>query len=595
MCNTYNFRTFTPVMIDERMFALLRDQLSTAQAEKGALYTQITSLTAEIRMLRDENKRSRTEDNALVRQLQSALSSVQSKLDASLSLLEKKDELISILNQELAKERDRNANNNRKTFVRTSEQARLLNNRNVDERSHEKADFDGDSVGGSKDDTSTEPPSEETKKEKRPRGRKNKSEDKFVKETITHKLADYHILPKGGRYLTRKGEIETYFYEYTEYHPARVVRHIYEVARVAMPDGETIVSSLPEELRKAAAKGCPFDAKMLAFILCEKYAYHSPINTVKKKLRDMGAVFSKTTLNRYYHMGVEALRDCFDSTLKREIHGSNYLMIDETCELVGVKNDKGEVSYKKKYLWAFLDKAKKLVHYIYEKGSRGLSVVEDYLKDWKGSISTDGYAAYKAFSKKYPWILHIGCWAHTRRLYIESLISDRFNSMAVIEAIGELFDIEYYCRLLNMSTDDRKQERQKKSRPILAKIYMMVRRMSGSPEVMANPTLAKAVKYTLNQWDNLRNFILDGKAEISNNLVEQRMKPIKLDLKNSQNIGSEDAAKRHAFMHSLIESCSMNKIAAYGYLVNLLDRYKTLTEEEKTAFMPCYYENNLKN
>lgn len=147
------------------MFNLLRDQLSIAQAEKGALYTQITSLTAEIRMLRDENKRSRTEDNALVRQLQSALSSVQSKLDASLSLLEKKDELISILNQELAKERDRNANNNRKTFVRTSEQARLLNNRNVDERSHEKADFDGDSVGGSKDDTSTEPPSEDDRRD----------------------------------------------------------------------------------------------------------------------------------------------------------------------------------------------------------------------------------------------------------------------------------------------------------------------------------------------------------------------------------------------------------------------------------------------
>lgn len=170
-------------------------------------------------------------------------------------------------------------------------------------------------------------------------------------------------------------------YEYTEYHPARVVRHIYEVVRVAIPDGETIVSSLPEELRKAAAKGCPFDARMMAFILCEKYAYHSPINTVKKKLRDMGAVFSKTTLNRYYHMGLEALRDCLDSIFKREIYSSNYLLIDETCELVGVKNENGGISYKKRYLWAFLDKAKKLVHYVYEKGSRGLSVVEDYLKD----------------------------------------------------------------------------------------------------------------------------------------------------------------------------------------------------------------------
>ena len=146
-----------------------------------------------------------------------------------------------------------------------------------------------------------------------------------------------------------------------------------------------------------------------------------------------------------------------------------------------------------------------------------------------------------------------------------------------------------------MDPDEIKQERQKKSRPILAKIYLMVRRMYKSPEVMATPTMAKAVNYTLNQWENLRNFILDGKAEISNNLVEQRMKPIKLDLKNSQNIGSEAAAKRHAFMHSLIESCSMNNIAPYGYLVNLLERYKTLTEEEKPALMPCYYKNNLKN
>lgn len=68
--------------------------------------------------------------------------------------------------------------------------------------------------------------------------------------------------------------------------------------------------------------------------------------------------------------------------------------------------------------------------------------------------------------------------------------------------------------------------------------------------------------------DGMKENPLDGKAEISNNLVEQRMKPIKLDLKNSQNIDREDAAKRHAFMHSLIESCSMNKITPYGYLTD---------------------------
>lgn len=180
LCNTYNFRTFTRVMIDEKMFTLLRDQLSTAQAEKVALYTQITSLTAEIRMLRDENQRSRVEDKILIQQLQSTLSSVKSQLESALSLLEKKDEVIAILNQELAKERDRNSNNTRKTYCRTSEQSRLLNHRNVDDRSKEKADFDGDSVGKSDDATSTESPSTETKKEKRVGVKKVKSEDKHV-------------------------------------------------------------------------------------------------------------------------------------------------------------------------------------------------------------------------------------------------------------------------------------------------------------------------------------------------------------------------------------------------------------------------------
>lgn len=54
----------------------------------------------------------------------------------------------------------------------------------------------------------------------------------------------------------------------------------------------------------------------------------------------------------------------------------------------------------------------------------------------------------------------------------------------MIEAIAELFDIEYYCKLLDMAPDERKRERQKKSRPILARIYTMVRRIYKSREVI---------------------------------------------------------------------------------------------------------------
>lgn len=60
--------------------------------------------------------------------------------------------------------------------------------------------------------------------------------------------------------------------------------------------------------------------------------------------------------------------------------------------------------------------------------------------------------------------------------------------------------------------------------------------------------------------ETLRNIIKDGAVEISNNLCEQRMKPVKLLLKNCMNIGSETAAGNSAFILSLIESCKLNDI-----------------------------------
>lgn len=84
-------------------------------------------------------------------------------------------------------------------------------------------------------------------------------------------------------------------------------------------------------------------------------------------------------------------------------------------------------------------------------------------------------------------------------------------------------------------------------------------------KLMANELMRKAVNYTINQWKSLKNILKDGSAEISNNLCEQRMKPVKLLLKNCMNIGSEAAAENSAFIFSLIKSCKLNDIAPQDY------------------------------
>lgn len=105
---------------------------------------------------------------------------------------------------------------------------------------------------------------------------------------------------------------------------------------------------------------------------------------------------------------------------------------------------------------------------------------------------------------------------------------------------------------------------------ILEHIHHKVVMMMQDTKLMSNELMRRAVNYTINQWKSLRNILKDGSAEISNNLCEQRMKPVKLLLKNCMNIGSEAAAEKSAFIFSLIESCKLNDIDPQDYLETLV-------------------------
>lgn len=107
---------------------------------------------------------------------------------------------------------------------------------------------------------------------------------------------------------------------------------------------------------------------------------------------------------------------------------------------------------------------------------------------------------------------------------------------------------------------------------------------------MANPLMKKAVDYMLNQWTALKNYIRNGLAEISNNPLWTADKLIKLILKNCQNIGSEEAAERDAFTHSILECCILNKVNPYDYLLDIFTRIKYGTAGDKKLILPCFWQ-----
>lgn len=268
------------------------------------------------------------------------------------------------------------------------------------------------------------------------------------------------------------------------------------------------------------------------------------------------------------------------------VKSTSYLMVDETTELVGVETPEGK-AYRRKYLWAFFAKHVKLVYYHYNNGSRASDVAKTFLEHFMGSISTDGYTVYRMFDGEESKVLHIGCWTHCRRLWVDALPSDR-TAMDIIDSIGDLFRNEDLFRTMKLSGEQIKEKRLKLTGPILERIHHKVVMMMHDAKIMANELMRKAANYTINQWKSLRNILKDGSAEISNNLCEQRMKPVKLLLKNCMNIGSEAAAENSAFIFSLIESCKLNDIDPQDYLKHLFECVLHGKDCDKKALLPIF-------
>ena len=121
-------------MNDELIIELYRSQLAAANEEKGMLYAQVKALSEEVSMLRLSMEQSKQATDDILSEIKSLCKKV-----------EEKDKRIANLEQQLSDALEQSKLGRKKRFVRSSEQAKLLNNRDRDVRAEEKSDYDGSS------------------------------------------------------------------------------------------------------------------------------------------------------------------------------------------------------------------------------------------------------------------------------------------------------------------------------------------------------------------------------------------------------------------------------------------------------------------
>lgn len=472
---------------------------------------------------------------------------------------------------------------------RSTEQARLLQNRNPITRREEKELFMKNSQCADLPSAIVELDSGRRRKKKDKKLRLDYAKHKpYTDEPKYIRLNDYYVPKEGERLKLRNGVTEIRIKHLVKMVPAHFEECFIEVATVRK-DGKEWDSY---EVEDQIIPNVPFDKELISFILTEHYSFNTTWANIAKKLSYYGVHISDSTLGDIAHRCISYLKKAMEAVWIAELYNTSYWMIDETTALVGTADKHGIRSYKTQYLWGIRANILKLCWFIYDNGSRGREVIRPYLDKFKGYFTTDGYVVYKLYDK-IPDAdqIRCACMTHIRRMFVDALHENRVLVSWFINKIKKLFEIEADCKdLKKFGGEGRLHERICRSAIIMKQIEDKVEFYINNVNFSKLGTMTKAaLNYINNEWNAMKNVLKFGDAELSNNLCEQMMRHVKINLKNSQNIGSEDKAGNFCFMYSLIESCGFNSLSPMKYISHLL---QSLHDAKSTAelrnLLPCY-------
>jgi transposase len=304
---------------------------------------------------------------------------------------------------------------------------------------------------------------------------------------------------------------------------------------------------------------------LLAELLMNKYFYHLPFNRQIAMLNMVNFKLAASTVNGWFQGACDLLRALY-FCLKDKVLASDYIQVDESTIPV-IDNEKHKA--KKAYLWMVRSVMDDLVFFHYDKGSRAQKVVVDLLRKFQGAIQTDGYQAYSIYEQK-KGVLLLGCWAHARRKFSESLSEDQAGAEYALAQIAKLYRVEQMADDQKLSYEQRAELRKRLAYPIMRAFEKWIE--AYYPKTIPGGRMSKALSYTYNIFGRLSRYHLDGRYLLDNNLAENAIRPLAVGRKGYLFCGNDDAAENAAVMYSLLGCCKTCDVNPREWLTDVFSK-----------------------
>ena len=375
-------------------------------------------------------------------------------------------------------------------------------------------------------------------------------------------------------------ELEPEITEVLEYEPGRcyvrkIVRHKYvqknKSSQESKDESSPIVTASLSTRYQPIARSYA-GASLLAELMINKYVNHLPFYRQIQMMKQMGANLPPPTVNDWFKDTADLLRPLY-YRLKELVLSTDYIQVDETT--LPVINDEKHKTVNG-YIWMVRSVMDSQLFFHYDHGSRGQNVALSLLKDFSGAMQTDGYGVYKIYEQK-QGVLPLGCWAHARRKFTESLKNDKSRAEYALEQIGLLYEVEREADDKNLSYQERASLRASHAYPIMVVFEKWL--VSEYDKVLPKSPIGKAIKYTYEIYHRLTRYHLDGRYCIDNNLAENSLRGLALGRKNYLFCGNHDAAEDAAVMYSLLGCCKAADVNFRDWMVYVLSHIHDYDED----------------
>jgi transposase len=331
------------------------------------------------------------------------------------------------------------------------------------------------------------------------------------------------------------------------------------------------------------------DVSFLAGLLIDKFGYHLPLYRQHQRLGDCGVKLSRGTLTNLTQGTIALLEPIYFAVLS-SILQSKVLLMDETPIKAG-HGPPGKM--KRGYFWPVYGDQDEIAFPF--SSSRAERVVHEVLGKFCGTLLTDGYKVYEKYCTKVPGIVHAQCWSHTRRGFETALKAEPVLADLALDKIRELYKVEARIREANLEGEEKRRYRLEYATAVVDDFFNWLNETFKRQVLLSSNRFAKAANYALQREQALRVFLEDPAVEIDTNKEERALRPIPMGRKNWLFCSTELGGRYVGIIQTLIQSCRLQDVDPWVYLIDVLQRIDTHPAFEVHLLTPRLWKQNFAN